>query len=297
MATFLTILKIIGFVLLAVLALVLLVLLLVLFVPVRYRGQASYHDKVIRADLSAGWLFRLIRYDLKYDKELETGLYLFGRKQNSAPVDGPDEEYEREKEAWEKEMNGEEPELPDAGADLPAGEEPQAPETSPETGAQEVPAAQDAGLPAEEAPEKEKKSLLGRIRLFGIRLEQKKRDAFFKLKKVIEFLQDDRNIVLADLLIRSLRRLLVHILPRKAEGELNIGYEDPQKTGQVLTWIAVLYPVWHEGFRITPYFDEEVLDGEIRMRGRIMLGYVGLVAARVWFDKNFRRAYKFIRSL
>ncbi len=73
----LLLLKIIGIILLAVLALLLLFLLAVLFVPVRYKGDGSYHGG-IKGTAAVTWLFRAVSFRLAYDGDMAVSFKLFG---------------------------------------------------------------------------------------------------------------------------------------------------------------------------------------------------------------------------
>ena len=62
----LTILKILGILILVILGIILTVLLLVLFVPLRYRGDASFDGKP-KGGILVSWMLRLITVRVDYD--------------------------------------------------------------------------------------------------------------------------------------------------------------------------------------------------------------------------------------
>lgn len=69
MTIFLTVLKIIGIVLLALLCLILAVVLLVLFVPIRYRADGAYQEK-LEAKVQVTWLMHLLAVRAAFDDGL-----------------------------------------------------------------------------------------------------------------------------------------------------------------------------------------------------------------------------------
>jgi hypothetical protein len=79
MTIFLTLLKIIGWILLIALLLILLLLILLLFVPVTYQAVGSIHDQKVAGRARASWLFRLVNFHIRYEKnDMKMYLRLFG---------------------------------------------------------------------------------------------------------------------------------------------------------------------------------------------------------------------------
>ena len=73
------------------------------------------------------------------------------------------------------------------------------------------------------------------------------------------------------------------------EGRLRFGFDDPYRTGQALQAAALLMPLYRDRVQIIPAFEEEVLEGELKMRGRIRLAVLLAAGVRLWRDKNFRK--------
>ena len=73
------ILKILGILLLVILGLLFLCLLAVLFVPIRYRGNGSYHSiKDFGVHLHIHWLLHAVSLRIAYENELRYAVKLFG---------------------------------------------------------------------------------------------------------------------------------------------------------------------------------------------------------------------------
>ena len=73
------ILKILGILLLVILGLLFLCLLAVLFVPIRYRGNGSYHSiKDFGVHLHIHWLLHAVSLRIAYENGLRYAVKLFG---------------------------------------------------------------------------------------------------------------------------------------------------------------------------------------------------------------------------
>ncbi len=110
-------------------------------------------------------------------------------------------------------------------------------------------------------------------------------------------LRDPANVATYHLLWRQLKKLLNHIKPRKVEGDVKFGFDDPYLTGQVLVAISPFYGLYAEHFTVTPVFDENVTEGRVSLKGRVRIFNVAAVIIRMLMDKNFRFLLdKFINS-
>ena len=74
------------------------------------------------------------------------------------------------------------------------------------------------------------------------------------------------------------KKMLAHVKPRKIEGRIKFGTEDPCLTGEILGAAGIFYPLYGENFSIEPCFDQTVLEGTISLKGR-MYGIVLLISA------------------
>ena len=71
------ILKLLGILILILLGLIILAVLLVLFVPVRYRGEGSYFEKV-KGNMKISWLLHILSVTVRYEEEVVIVIRLFG---------------------------------------------------------------------------------------------------------------------------------------------------------------------------------------------------------------------------
>ena len=73
---------------------------------------------------------------------------------------------------------------------------------------------------------------------------------------------------------KNIKKMILHILPRKLEGKIEFGLEDPYVMGQVLTVLGIFYPVYQDKFTIIPDFENPGFAGDGSLKGRIVPGYL-----------------------
>ena len=108
------------------------------------------------------------------------------------------------------------------------------------------------------------------------------------INKAETILNDGSAMRCKDLLLEVVIKLLRHIFPRKLEGHLRYGFDDPSYTGKVLALLAAVYPLTQGKFQVTPEWNMSIIDTEAVLSGRIHLSYVLIQAVRVWFNKDFQ---------
>ena len=280
----LLILKIIGILLLLLAGLLLLALAAVLFVPVRYRGEGSRRE-VLKAHGTVSWCFSAlaVRFSLE-DGRTEGEVRLFGRR-----LGGRD----REEETLEADFReASEPSVHtaslDGGRSRDRAKERESRNRSGAPGRREK-AKEEGKGPGTERPsgrlEKLAKGLRGRISRAGAKI----RSALEKKDQIMAFLRDEENRRTFRLVKKQLVKVVRHVMPVRLEGEVTFGFDDPYRTGQLLSAAALLYPVYRDRIRVTPVFDREVLEGELKLEGRIRLAVLLGAAVRLGMDRNFRK--------
>ena len=312
---FLGILKWLGILLLVILGLVLAVLLAVLFVPIRYEAEGSFKGEPA-AKGRVSWLWRLFSCQVVYDGEAEVSLRIFGVKtgRKKEAADGAEEAEIPEPvvTAREKHPEKEEP----AGGNKPAeeapvsgsqpGEEcpaPEMPETCERTSAEKLEsdaakaAPEQPGAETETGKKRQKKKRIRqnpfqKIKVTFQRICGKLKTAEEKWQKLRAFLEKEENKNTFRLLKRQVIRLFRHILPGKVSGKVRFGFEDPYTTGRILTYISPFYGWYGRKIQVIPVFDEQVLEGEISLKGRIRIATLLFIGFQVWRDKNFRTLLK-----
>ncbi len=312
---FLGILKWLGILLLVILGLVLAVLLAVLFVPIRYEAEGSFKGEPA-AKGRVSWLWRLFSCQVVYDGEAEVSLRIFGVKtgRKKEAADGAEEAEIPEPVVTAREKHPEK-EAP-AGGNKPgeeapvsgnkSGEEcpaPEMPETCERTSAEKLEsdaakaAPEQPGAETETGKKRQKKKRIRqnpfqKIKVTFQRICGKLKTAEEKWQKLRDFLEKEENKNTFRLLKRQVIRLFRHILPGKVSGKVRFGFEDPYTTGRILTYISPFYGWYGRKIQVIPVFDEQVLEGEISLKGRIRIATLLFIGFQVWRDKNFRTLLK-----
>lgn len=132
------------------------------------------------------------------------------------------------------------------------------------------------------------KKFPGKLRKTAEDLIRRKEGVLEKKERLFALLRDEANRRTARLLKRQVWAICRHILPVRITGQIRFGFDDPSVTGQVLAYISLFYGLYARSLQIIPVFDESVMEGQGKIKGRIRIGTVIVLAVRMLFDKNFR---------
>ena len=313
----LTILKVIGFLLLGLLGLVLLLLLIVLLVPVGYRGRGTFFREKTeesgkspkpKGSVLVSWFLQLIALDICYEDGLSWELRIFGRRIKGSK---PRKKRRPKQEDTAAEASVEEPQsLPEEEGKEQEAAVYQEPEKVPEEASEEnLPESEEtpAVLPAETGEQKPVKVPLSeRIEALWEKIwnlpdvldekiediSEKISELYGRYEEISGILTDEENHRLLGLCLRQLKKLLLHIWPRRADGRFRFGFDDPAVTGNILAGLAMIRPVTRGHLDVTPEFDREVIDADGSFSGRVRLGTVLVIVLRLFFNKKFRYWFK-----
>lgn len=122
-------------------------------------------------------------------------------------------------------------------------------------------------------------------------------DLLHKKNLILDFLKDEQNKLGLKKVWISIRGVLKHIAPKKIQGTVHFGTGDPCTTGQALGAIAVFYGIYGDKISIRPDFEEEVLNGELFLKGRIRLINLLIIAIKLIRDKYFSQLIKNAKQL
>ena len=326
----LLILKILGIILLSIVFLLLLVVWAVLFVSVTYRIKAEKKD-ALHVTAAGGWLFRTLTIRYVYDGEKEPRqelkLRLFGITIMDFFKDGEEEEKSRSQKKKKKKKPKRDAKKPaDTEQAKPPPEtgtvkllsEKAAEEERTDTGTAEEPLREErepyraSELPERIPPRQEKRrgSFIGKLRerisLFFSKIVYAFKNIRDKIRNIkegaarllkrkddfLEFWNLEEHIRARRAILDELRYLWRKSRPKKIKGQVRIGFDDPSVTGVCVGALSALY-AWYPGqIRIIAEFEEEVLEGDILIKGRVRLYAAVLVLIRVWFNKDIRHMYE-----
>lgn len=293
----LTILKIIGILLLVLLGLLFSAALLVLVVPLRYRIWMEYRES-LKARISVSWLLKMAELKAVYDGELDVDVRALwfhplrdGEKKEPAEI----EEKKQPQEPSGQLVIQSETQLE---RQFDTQSETRSETHSLKQSAKEREADQDDNSQSEK--EGSGRPCAGnrwkQISAAGLRFKSqicRKWNGFYrKMISYRNFVTNERNQRVFFMILGQSKRLVHHILPKKVLLQADIGFDDPATTGNVLAAASILYAFYGDRIQVTPYFDQEILEGEVEASGRIRLGTLLYLAAKVWFHKDFRMLRK-----
>lgn len=260
-----------------ILCLFLLAVFLILFCPVRYRIKANKPEEggkdAIQAYGSVSWLFRGIVFCIFYENgKMKTALRILGipfdkfkRKKKS---NGQKDSFDEYKKVL-LDMKGQDQEQPE------------------ET------------YIKEEVPEIQKKKpgllkkIMGKIKSIPYKIRKIRltiQKTCVKIEWWKSFFSNTRVREAISLFWKDIRNLLRHISPVKVEGIVTFGCEDPSLTGKITALLGMCIPFYKNRVQVIPVFqtDENILEGNIKVKGRIYGIVLLKMAAEIFFDKNIK---------
>ena len=281
----LTILKVIGIIILALIALVLLIVLMVLFIPVRYRGKI-YFKKTPDIDLSVTWFFKFLNISLKFKDELDISakvawfFTVFSNKEDSK--EGQKIELGN-KDAFEKETEEKSLLKKEKSASLKGDNIKEVKEHKRDT-------ENTLTIKADELNKQEKKHSKAVKKAKDKKKDKKNKSLpekiLEKAKDIHYIITNDENRLIFMKMLEKVKKIIVHLLPKKIVGYFKFGFEYPSVTGQVLEILAVFYPLYKDDFKIIPMFYDEIVEVDISFKGRLRIFYAAYIGLLLWLNKK-----------
>lgn len=110
-----------------------------------------------------------------------------------------------------------------------------------------------------------------------------------KINMIRDFLEHPRTKAAAALIKDRLIKLLRHVFPTRIQGNLIFGSTDPSITGSVLAVLGMTIPLHKNRISVTPVFeDQNILKGNVTLKGRIYGVVVVKTALDLYFNKNIK---------
>lgn len=300
----LCILKIIGIILLAVVGIVLLILCLLLFVPIRYRVHASFYGKP-RVSAHVTYLLSLLHVNFELDgKESALKIKLFGhnisddkKTDDKETTDSPEQNDSTVKEEHDDVKAGEA--VKSCEVDTPTKSK-KAIEAEASSGHKER--KESGSSHAEKSRKEDKSKNSGKPESLPDKKSDKKTEVsgsdsdgiIDKVKSIVSLIKENRGVI--DFVMRQLKLLFKHIMPGSHTISIKLGLDDPALLGEIVGGIAVFRAMTGIVINITPVWDDKVFEAELDFKGRIILGRVLYIAARVYFNKEVKKIIKTIKN-
>lgn len=313
------ILKVLGILILVLLVLVLLIVCTVLFLPFCYRAQVLKEEEgfaCVKASGRVSWLFGAVALTASYEEQNpEAQILLFGasletwkrrlKKIRRGEASVPRTEENETENALEAEKTAEQ----------------KAPDQKEK---QQKVTAQKEQPEQEQEPDAPKKSILerffGRIeylpekllnlasrllqtafRLLELpfrlleKLEQKIQ-AGRRLKRKWESVKKFfRSKMFREALLHAKKEVLYFLkkaAPKKVTGTVRFGFDDPALTGETLGILGMIYGKLPKDLSIQPDFEQEILRGDVRMKGSFQAVTAAGIALRLFRDQNLRKTIR-----
>lgn len=316
------ILKILGIIIAVILGILVLLLCTVLFAPIHYKGSAESSGgiKKIRADVRVTWLLRLLSFRLNYEEKRLRWSIRIAWKTFGQEKDDEVDDYEKTTVEEEKET------IPESKEDLEESEE-ETPEKDfsyekceerDEEDPENLEKIQTCSLPEKErnpeSSEKKRKTLWEKAAHRAEQIKKKIIGLLRKIKytfrgicdrirllsdkkeKLKQFVTDERHRHAFSVFRNAAIRFLKRIRPGKLQGRVHFGFEDPSYTGRVLAGLAMVYPLAGEHLQVEPDFENSVLEGDVFVKGNILILDVVILVWKLFWCRDVRATYRDIKS-
>lgn len=310
-----TILKILGIFLLIVLGIILALALLALFVPVRYRISAyrkTTEETPVVAEIKITWLFHILNAAFSYPKAAYVRVKVFcftvfstGRDyaEKKSRLGKKDKNEQKNRDSDRKIETGQEDQSAQEDGKYTAYAKDPIENTNRE---QDKCSEKNEQIQDNECPEDEPKETLTDFikRIWSVlkNIKYTITKICDKIKHIIKNTRYYIKIIKSNTFHRAwtvcsgqVISLLKGVLPNKIKGNLLIGTGDPASTGQVLSVYGILYPLLGNHINITPDFEQQVLEGELFIKGEITLFKAVKTAGIIYFNKDLRRLIKLFK--
>ncbi len=130
------------------------------------------------------------------------------------------------------------------------------------------------------------------------RLFQKFRSLYSQFQFYLEIWQEEETRVFRAELLSHMGYLIRHFKPRKANGFLRYGTDDPALTGQITGVLYLFRPLDFSELEILPDFEAEsvFVEGDLSLKGHIRAFHAARIAWKLLFDKNLKHMRQRIKN-
>ena len=318
----LAILKFLGILMLVILGILLAVLFLVLFVPVRYKLTACRkvtEDVPIVAEVKVTWLLHILNVAFSYPKAAYVRVRLFcftvfktGQFFGAASRSGTEKERTEEQKVKEKKTEAQKAEqkAKEKKTEVQKTEEQQEiPENQQAEENTEKESAETKSTETGETESGERESvwrkagrffrklleLLGNIRYTITGIYDKIRHVVNNIRYYIKIIKSDTFSSAWTVCSGQVFSLLKSIGPREVSGTLLIGTGDPASTGEVMAAYGILYPFIGNHIDIIPDFEQQIVEGDLLVKGKITVFKALKTAWILYFNRDLRRLIKLFK--
>ena len=128
------------------------------------------------------------------------------------------------------------------------------------------------------------------------KIREQKQTVVDKKEQLMSFLRDETHKAAFEKAKKELFRFLKAWKPKKLEGKIRFGFEDPAYTGEVLAVLSVFYPLFGPAFEVHPDFEQAVFGGSLLCKGKLRLNHLARLAWVLFWNRNVRTTYRDIKN-
>ncbi len=262
---FLSILKIFGIVLACIVGIILIIALMLLFLPFSYKIVAKGHNTNTNIIFSSKWLFGIINLKFSYvEGKVDFFTKVIGI--NLLDIDKNNDKKIDKKENSRK-----------------------------ETLAKNNKSNSEVKIKVKQK-KKPKKRLT--LKEFFIKQLNKIKNFFIRLKNIKVFATSDITKRAVKKIKLIIVKMLKSIFPKKIKGNLTYGIYDPGTTaityGLLANWAEQRK---QDDLIITPDFEENGVFLDLKINGRLFLGYMLICFLQLFFNKDIKKMFNAIRRI
>jgi len=140
------------------------------------------------------------------------------------------------------------------------------------------------------------------LKIFGIRIptqiKKVKKEKRVKIKKEKKY--DYKyliNKLFLNKIFRLIQKVIKHIAPREFRTRLLYGFDNPADTGILCGFFAMFSHYFSQyDIKLYPFFDRQILEGEIFLKGRIFFCVIVYYVLEVVLSRTFWKTIKRVRK-
>ena len=148
---------------------------------------------------------------------------------------------------------------------------------------------------------KKKKAKKAKKKFSFAELEEKIAKLQEKKDLIMEFLQEETTKLTIAGTFRTIKKVILHILPVSIRGNIIYGSGDPASTGKAFAVLGILYAKYGESLNVLADFEEKRLEADVQIKGHIRLGtmawYVILFVLKKETRAFIKRCMQLIKKL
>jgi hypothetical protein len=131
------------------------------------------------------------------------------------------------------------------------------------------------------------------LKIFGLQIYLKEGRAKKKKKEKKYYFKALLNKPFLTKAFQFVKRVLKHIVPQEFRVRLSYGFDNPANTGILCGFIA-LFSAYFSGYDIflNPIFDQEILEGELFLKGRLFCFVITYYILQLVLSKTFWKTIK-----